>query len=97
LARIGLYSTVIIVVFGVLIPFFIFRLCRWLGFKPLLALSFFIGLVYGALKAEYAWYGKGILGNAALMAASGLVLSAYVALSYGGASLVGRAASSLRR
>jgi hypothetical protein len=97
LARIGLYSTVIIVVFGVLIPFLIFRLCRWIGFRLLLALSFFIGLLYGALKAEYAWYGNGILGNAALMAASGLVLIAYVALSYGGASLVGRAASSLRR
>ena len=97
MARIGLYSTLIIVVFGVLIPFFIFRLCRWIGLRPFLALTFFAGLLYGALKAEYAWYGKGILGNAALMAASGLVLSAYVALSYGGASLVGRAASSLRR
>ena len=97
MARIGLYSTLIILVFGVLIPFFIFRLCRWIGFKPFLGLTFFGGLLYGALKAEYPWYGKGILGNAALMAASGLVLVAYVALSYGGASLVGRTASSLRR
>ncbi len=97
MARIGLYSTLIIVVFGVLVPFFVFSLCRRIGFRPLLGLTFFGGLLYGALKVEYPWYGKGILGNAALMAASGLVLAAYVALSYGGASLVARTASSLRR
>ena len=60
-------------------------------------MTFFIGLLYGALKAEYAWYGRGILGNATLIAASGLVLVAYVALSYGGASLVARARETPRR
>jgi hypothetical protein len=97
LARIGLYSTLIILVFGVVVPVFIFRLCRSIGFNAFLALTVFIGLAYGAVKAEYPWYGEGIVGNAMFMAASALILVAYVALSYGGASLVGRAASSLRR
>jgi hypothetical protein len=97
LARIGLYPSLIIVVFGVVAPFFIFKLGRWIGFKAFLALTVFIGLAYGAVKAEYPWYGNGIVGNAMFMAASVLVLVAYVALSYGAASLVSRAASSLRR
>jgi hypothetical protein len=75
-------------VFGVLIPFFMFKLGRLIGFAPLLALAFLIGLAYGAVKAEYLWYD---------MATSAFVLAAYVALSYSAASVVSRAASSLRR
>ena len=97
MARIGLYPALIVVVFGVVIPFFIFKLGRFIGFAPLLALAVFIGLAYGAVKAEYPWYGNGIAGNAALMAASAFLLVAYVAFSYGGASFVSRAASALRR
>ena len=97
MARIGLYSSLIIVAFGVIVPFFVFKLGRLIGFAPLLALAFLIGLGYGAVKAEYFWYGQGSLGNAMFMAASALLLVAYVALSYGGASLVGRASSRLRR
>jgi hypothetical protein len=84
-------------VFGVVVPFFIFKLGRLIGFTPLLALTVFTGLAYGAVKAEYSWYGNGIVGNASLMAASALVLVVYVALSYSAASMVSRAASSLRR
>ena len=83
--------------FGVVVPFFIFKLGRLIGFAPLLALAVFIGLGYGAVKAEYPWYGNGIVGNATFMAASALGLVAYVALSYSAASFIGRAASSLRR
>ena len=97
MARIGLYPALILVLFGVLVPFFIFRLARSIGFAPLLALAVFIGLAYGAVKAEHPWYGSGIVGNATLMAASALILMAYVALSYGGTSLVVRAASLFRR
>jgi hypothetical protein len=92
----SVYSTLIISVFGVLVPFFIFKLARLIGFTPLLALTIFTGLAYGAVKAEYTWYGNGIVGNATLMLASALVLVAYVALSYGGASFVGRMASLFR-
>lgn len=97
MARIGLYSTLIILVFGVVAPFFIFRFCRWIGFRAFLALTVCIGLGYGAVKAESPWYGDGIVRNATLMAASALVLVAYVALSYGGASLVESTASLFRR
>jgi hypothetical protein len=97
MGRLGLYPALIIVIFGVVVPFFIFRLARWIGLKLFLALTVFIGLAYGAVKAEYPWRGNGILGNATLMTASALVLVTYAALSYGGARLIVRAASALRR
>jgi hypothetical protein len=97
MARIGLYSSLIIVAFGVVVPFFIFKLGRLIGFAPLLALAFFVGLGYGALKAEYPWDERGSLGNAVFMAASVLAWVLYVALSYGAASFISRTASSLRR
>ncbi len=97
MARIGLYSTLIILVFGVVVPFFIFKLGRLIGFTPLLALTFLIGLGYGAVKAEYPWDGNGLLGNTMFMAASVLALVVYVALSYSAASFISRTASSLRR
>jgi hypothetical protein len=96
-ARIGLYPTLIVVVFGVVVPFFIFKLGRLIGFKLFLGLAFAIGLAYGAVKAEYPWHGQGLVENAVLMAMSGLLLVAYVALSFSAARLVSRAASSLRR
>jgi len=70
MARIGLYPALIIVVFGIVAPFFIFKLGRFVGFPLLLGLACVIGLAYGALKAEYSWYGQGALGNAMFMAAS---------------------------
>jgi hypothetical protein len=97
MARIGLYSSLIIVTFGVVVPFFIFRLGRLIGFAPLLALAFLVGLGYGAVKAEYPWDGQGSLGNAMFLAASVVALVVYVALSYGGASFISRTALSLRK
>ena len=55
MARLGLYPALIIVVFGVVAPFFVFKLGRVIGFAPLLALAFVLGLGYGAVKAEYPW------------------------------------------
>ncbi len=97
MARIGLYSSLIIVVFGVVVPFFIFRLGRLIGFAPLLALAFLVGLGYGAVKAEYPWDERGSLGNAMFMAASVVAWVVYFALSYGAASFISRTASSLRK
>ena len=48
MARIGLYSSLVIVAFGVVAPFFIFKLGRLIGFAPLLVLAFLAGLGYGA-------------------------------------------------
>ena len=97
MARIGLYPALIIVVSGLVAPFFIFKLGRLIGFTPLLALTFLVGLGYGALKADYPWDGQGSLGNAMFMAASVLGWVAYVTLSYSAASFISRTASSLRR
>ena len=38
MARIGLYPALIVVVFGIVAPFFIFKFGRLIGFAPLLAL-----------------------------------------------------------
>jgi hypothetical protein len=96
MARLGLYSSLIIVAFGVVVPFFIFKLGRLIGLAPLLALAFLMGLGYGAVKAEYPW-SEGLPGNAMFMAASVLAWVVYVALSYGAASFIRRTASSLHR
>ena len=97
MARIGFYSSLIIVAFGVVAPFFIFKLGRLIGFAPLLALAFVLGLGYGAIKAGYPWNEQGWPGNAMFMAASVVAWVAYVALSYGAASFINRTASSLRK
>ena len=50
MARIGLYPALIVVVFGIVAPFFIFRFGRVIGFAPLLVVAFVLGLGYGAVK-----------------------------------------------
>jgi len=97
MARIGLFSSLVIVAFGVVAPFFIFKLGRLIGLTPLLALAFLLGLGYGALKAGYPWNEQGWAGNAIFMGASVVAWVAYVALSYGAASFIDRTASSLRK
>jgi hypothetical protein len=97
MARIGLYPTLIIVVFGIVVPFFIFKLGRLIGFAPLLALAFLAGLGYGVVKAEYPWVANGALGNIAFMAASAFILVLYAAVSYSTGALIDKTISSLRR
>ena len=96
MARIGLYPSLIIVAFGIVVPFFIFKLGRLIGFAPLLALAFLIGLGYGAVKAAYPWVGQGSLGNAVFMAASAFILVVYAAVSYSVGALIDKTMSSLR-
>ena len=74
MARIGLYPALIVVVLGIVAPFFIFKFGRLIGFAPLLFLAFLLGLGYGAVKAEYPWVANGTLGNVAFMAASAFIL-----------------------
>jgi hypothetical protein len=97
MGRLGLYPALIVVIFGVVAPFFIFKLGRFIGFAPLLALAFALGLGYGAVKAEYPWYGNGFIGNLAFMAASAFILLAYAAISYSGGGLIDKTIASLRR
>ena len=97
MGRIGFYPALIVVVFGVVAPFFIFKLGRIIGLAPLLALAFLLGLGYGAVKAEYHWYGNGLIGNVAFMAASVLILVAYAAISYSAGGLIDKTITSFRR
>lgn len=97
MARIGLYPALIIVVFGIVAPFFIFKLGRLIGFAPLLALAFFIGLGYGAVKAEYPWVANGLIGNVAFMAGSAFILVIYASISYSAGALIDKTMESFRR
>ena len=78
-------------------PFFIFKFGRLIGFAPLLALAFLLGLGYGAVKAEYPWVAKGSLGNTPFMAGSAFILVAYAVVSYSAGALIDKTISSLRR
>jgi hypothetical protein len=97
MARIGLYPTLVIVVFGAVVPFFIFKLGRLIGLAPLLALALFVGLGYGAVKAEYPWIANGALGNIAFMAGSAFILVLYAAVSYSAGALIDKTMESFRR
>ena len=97
MGRFGLYPALIVVFFGVVAPFFIFKLGRLIGFAALLALAFVLGLGYGAVKAEYHWVGNGLIGNVAFMAASALILVAYAAISYSAGGLIDKMIASQRR
>jgi hypothetical protein len=97
MARIGLYPTLIIVVLGAVVPFFLFKLGRLIGLPPLLALAFLAGLGYGGVKAEYPWVANGALGNIPFMAGSAFILVLYAAVSYSAGALIDKTISSLRR
>src|SRR3984957_19112544 len=95
MARIGLYPALIIVVFGIVAPFFIFKFGRLIGLPPLLVLAFAPGLGYGAVKADYPWVANGLIGNIAVMAASAFLFAVYAAVSYSAGALIDKTISSL--
>jgi hypothetical protein len=97
MGRLGLYPALIVIVFGAVVPFFIFKLGRLIGFAPLLALAFLAGLGYGAMKAEYPWVANGALGNIAFMAGSAFILVLYAAVSYSAGALIDKTMSALHR
>ena len=97
MARIGLYPALIIVVFGVVAPFFVFKLGRVIGFAPLLILAFVLGLAYGAVKADYPWVANGLIGNLAFMGGSAFLLVGYAAVSWSVGALIDKTLSSLRQ
>jgi hypothetical protein len=97
MARIGLYPALIVVVFGIVAPFFIFRFGRIIGFAPLLVLAFVLGLGYGAVKAEYPWAANEVIGNVAFIGASAFILTAYAIVSASVGALIDKTLSSLRR
>jgi hypothetical protein len=94
--KIGLVRLLAVALFGLVIPLGAYRLGRRIGVRLVLLLAVALGLGYGALKAENPWSGDGLVGNLTLMAASALVLLAYVGLAIGAAIVVAKATSSFR-
>ena len=88
--KIGLVRLVWLALFGFLVPVGVYRLSRRLGVTLLLILAAALGLGYAALKADNPWSGDGLFGNLTLMAASALVVLAYVGLIIAGARVVAR-------
>lgn len=97
MTRLGLYPALIVVILGVIAPFFIFRFGRFIGFAPLLALALVLGIGYGAVKAEYPWVANGFLGNVAFTAGSAFILVIYAAVAYSAGALIDKTVTSLRR
>jgi hypothetical protein len=88
MGKIGILSIAAIVLFGLIIPFAVYRLARRLGLRLLIALALAVGLGYGALKSDEPWSGQGLVENVALMLASAVVVVLYIGLSVGAAGLV---------
>ena len=97
MARLGLYPALIIVVFGVVVPFFIFKLGRLIGFAPLLGLAFVLGLGYGAVKAGISLVETELLRKCRLHGSERVHPRFYAAVSYSAGALIDRTMSSLRR
>ena len=91
MARLKLFAALL--VFGLVVPFALYRLSRLVGLPLMIAAAFFLGLAYGALKADHPWSGEGLASNLFLMAVSALALALYAGLSVAAA----RAISRLRR
>ena len=79
--RLGLVRLLAILVFGIAVPYGLFKLSRPLGLWPLLVTAVAVGLAYGAIKADNPWSGDGLTANLRLMTVSALALAAYAGLS----------------
>ncbi len=91
--RIGIVRLLALVAFGLVLPFTLYRVRRRIGAPSVLALGLLVGLGYGAIKATDAWSGQGLVSNLTLMATSGLIVLAYVALSLAATSFIAKAVS----
>ena len=90
MARLGLYPALIIVVFGVVAPFFIFRLGRFIGFAPLLALAFCPWSWLRRGKSRISWVANGWFGNSPSWRRARRLGRLRCCLSYSAASLIDR-------
>ncbi len=88
--KFGLVRLLAVAAFGFAVPFGLYKLSRRTGLTVLLVSAVALGLGYGALKADNPWNGDGLFRNLLFMAASALVVAAYVGLSVGAAKAVAR-------
>ena len=88
--RVGFVRLLAVLVFGIVIPFGLWRLSRAIGVSLVIVAAVALGLAYGALKADNPWSGDGLAGNLRLMAVSAIALAAYVGVSVAAARAVAR-------
>jgi hypothetical protein len=79
--RFGLVRLLAVLVFGVAIPWAIFRLSRAIGAPLTLVGAAALGLAYGAVKADHPWAGEGLSDNLRIMAVSAAVILGYAGVS----------------
>ena len=88
--RLGVLRLSAILIFGVAIPFGLYRLSRVVGLPLMIGAAIALGLAYGALKADNPWSGDGLARNLRLVGISAAALAAYVGLSVAAARAVAR-------
>jgi hypothetical protein len=88
--KFGVLRLFAILIFGVAIPFGLYRLGRVVGLPLMIAAAIALGLAYGALKADNPWSGDGLAKNLRLVAISAAALAAYVGLSVAAARAVAK-------
>ena len=88
--RVGFVRLLAVLVFGIVIPFGLWRLSRAIGVSLVIVAAVALGLAYGALKADNPWSGDGLAGNLRLMAVSAIALAAYVGVSVAAATAIAR-------
>jgi hypothetical protein len=62
--------------------FWVAKIIGRVGLKVSLLWAFALGLLYGALKAEHAWSGEGLLANVAFMVGVALLLGLMTAIAW---------------
>ncbi len=88
--RLGVLRLFAILIFGIAIPFGLYRLSRAIGLPMLIGAAIALGLAYGAFKADNPWSGDGLAKNLRLVGISAAALAAYVGLSVAAARAVAR-------
>ena len=88
--RLGFLRVLALLVFGIAIPYGLFKLSRATGLAWLIAGAAALGVAYGALKADNPWSGDGLSGNLRLMAVSAAVVGGYVAVSVAAARAIAK-------
>ncbi len=88
--KFGALRVLALLVFGIAVPYALFKLSRATGQARLIAGAAAAGVAYGALKADNPWSGDGLSSNLQLMAVSAAVLAGYVGLSVAAAGAIAK-------
>lgn len=89
--RLGLIRVLLaVLIFGMALPYALFRLSRAIGAALTVAAAIALGLAYGAIKADGPWSGDGLSTNLRIMAVSAVVLGVYAVVSVAAARAIAK-------